>query len=529
MTKRYWKAGVSLIAALVLVAATIFCGAPGALGQDSGDLSKWSESSSRKAGTRQTLKVGKVEIGLVWVPAGEFEMGSPESEKGRGADEKLHHVKLTRGFWMLETETTQALYKEVVGTNPSEIEGDDLPVENVSYEDAIKFCQALSGLLPAGLNAALPTEAEWEYACRAGSTTPFSFGVALNGDKANCDGTDPYGMDKEGTFVGKTTPVKSYEPNAFGLYDMHGNVWERVFDLYGSYSSDATDPTGPRGGSTRVCRGGSWFSYAHACRSACRREFASDEQVQDVGFRFIVRLEEVLASADSWAESSSRKAGTRQTLKVGEAEYGFVWIPKGDFDMGYSEHQHRVKLTKGFWMLETETTQALYKAIMSENPSSSNGDNLPVENVSWDDAMKFCAELTKRLPKGLKASLPTEAQWEYACRAGTKTAYWYGNSADSSKMNYDSSETKTVKSYAPNPWGLYDMHGNVWEWTSDYYGDYPTGIAVDPKGPNSASNRVFRGGSWRIYGGDCRSAIRFWGSSDRRSSNLGFRVLLSCD
>ena len=232
-----------------------------------------------------------------------------------------------------------------------------------------------------------------------------------------------------------------------------------------------------------------------------------------------------------WSESSSRKAGTRQTLKVGETEYGFVWIPKGDFDMWDRGARPRVKLTKGFWMLETETTQALYKAIMSENPSAFNdGDNLPVENVSWNDAMKFCAELTKRLPAGLKASLPTEAQWEYACRAGTKTEYSYGNSSDGNKMNYGTSGTKTVKSYDPNPWGLYDMHGNVCEWCLDYYGDYPTSAVVDPKGPDSASYRVHRGGSWDDwYESICRSADRYWNVADYRDSDLGFRVLLSCD
>ena len=218
-----------------------------------------------------------------------------------------------------------------------------------------------------------------------------------------------------------------------------------------------------------------------------------------------------LIDISKWVESSSREAGTRQTLKVGDAEYGFCWIPAGEFEMGSSPSErgrsndetcHPVKLTKGFWALETETTQALYKEIMGENPSDFQGDNLPVESVSWDDAAKFCAELTKRLPAGLTATLPTEAQWEYACRAGTKTAYFYGNSADSSKMNYNSSETKAVKSYKPNAWGLYDMHGNVWEWTFDYYGDYlmktatdPMETATDPKGPDNAFYRVSRGGS----------------------------------
>ena len=263
-----------------------------------------------------------------------------------------------------------------------------------------------------------------------------------------------------------------------------------------------------------------------------------------------------------WSESSSRKAGTRQTLKVGKVEVGLVWIPAGEFEMGSPESEefrvpgrkpggeelHRVKLTKGFWMLETETTQALYKEVMGTNPSKghyiSKGaerDNLPVESVSWNDAMNFCAELTKRLPAGLKATLPTEAQWEYACRAGTKTAYWYGDSADSDKMNYGKKNdglvlsAVAVKSYAPNPWGLYDMHGNVKEWTSDYYWEYPKGMVVDPKGPDrlpffTTPLHVIRGGSFYVrYPWTCRSASRDGDEADKYYNDTGFRVLLSCD
>ena len=260
-----------------------------------------------------------------------------------------------------------------------------------------------------------------------------------------------------------------------------------------------------------------------------------------------------LEEATGWGESSSRKAGTRQTLKIGNAEYGFRWIPAGEFDMGspkseqeeasagakkkgfnidYSDEKlHHVKLTHDFWALETEVTQALYQEIMGENPSRFKGADLPVEMVSWDDAQKFCAELTKRLPAGLKASLPTEAQWEYMARAGTKTAYWYGDSADSGKMNYNNNKGKTtpVKSYAPNAWGLYDVSGNVWEWCLDYFGDYPTGTVIDPKGPNSASSRVNRGGSWGGLAGFCRSACRFNYSPGVRFNYLGFRFLLVCD
>ena len=238
-------------------------------------------------------------------------------------------------------------------------------------------------------------------------------------------------------------------------------------------------------------------------------------------------------------------------MKIGNAEYGFCWIPAGEFDMGSpttekyhgdDETLHHVKLTNGFWMLETEVTQSLYEEVMGSNPSNLKGKNLPVERVSWEDAQKFCAELAKRLPKGLKASLPTEAQWEYSCRAGSKTAYSFGDELNGDKANCNGnypygttskgtylSKTSAVKSYAPNAWGLYDMHGNVREWCLDYYGAYPTGTAVDPRGPNTASNRVNRGGSWYSLARFCRSADRSGDSPDLRDDNLGFRFLLSCD
>ena len=255
-----------------------------------------------------------------------------------------------------------------------------------------------------------------------------------------------------------------------------------------------------------------------------------------------------------WQESSERKAGTRMTIKVGNSEYGFVWIPAGEFVMGsptterwrnYDEEQIRVKLTRGFWMLETEVTQKLYKDVMGTNPTwkgHAQGNFLPVDYVSYDDAVKFAEELTKRLPKGLTAQLPTEAQWEYACRAGTTTAFWYGNDEDPSKMNVGrGGAPKTVKSYAPNPWGLYDMHGNVSEWTRGWYvqsysGEYGNGTAVDPEGgeePDESSRRVFRGGGYgsaRPLGGATHG--RSAGRGTNRTGPLidtGLRVILICD
>ncbi len=251
--------------------------------------SNWQNSAKRRAGARQTLKIGRAKYGFVWIPAGEFDMGSPESEKDRGEAERLHRASLTKGFWMLETEVPQKLYKEIAGENPSGFKGKNLPVEKVSWDDATEFCSKLTSRLPAGLKATLPTETQWEYACRAGTTTPYSFGSALNGDKANCDGAKPYGTTTKRKPLGRTVSVKRYRKNPWGLYNMHGNVWEWTADYDGDYpTGTAFDPQGPAFGSNRVERGGAFNCAAYACRSAARGQAPASDRYVNLGFRFIL-------------------------------------------------------------------------------------------------------------------------------------------------------------------------------------------------------------------------------------------------
>ena len=236
-----------------------------------------------KAGERKTVTVNGVEFVFRWCPAGTFMMGSPKSEEGHADREKQHKVTLTKGFWMMETQVTQKQWKAVMGNNPSNFKGDDLPVEMVSWNDCQEFCKKCVSL---GLLVQLPTEAQWEYACRAGSTTAYFWGNALNGDKANCDGNYPCGTTTKGTYLKKTTPVGGYAANPWGLYDMHGNVWEWCQDWYGDYpSGSVTDPTGPSTGSLRVFRGGSWYGYARGCRSAGRGNSVPDYRSNGLGFR----------------------------------------------------------------------------------------------------------------------------------------------------------------------------------------------------------------------------------------------------
>jgi len=228
-----------------------------------------------------------------------------------------------------------------------------------------------------------------------------------------------------------------------------------------------------------------------------------------------------------------------------------VLIPKGTFMMGSpaseelrqeDETQHEVTISKGYYLGVYEVTQAQYETVMGKNPSHFQGAivgnenaDLPVENVSWDDAVEFCKKLSD-LPEEKKAGrlyrLPTEAEWENACRAGSKTAYLFddeeGLLPEYGWFNRNSSNrTHTVGLLEPNAWGLYDMHGNVWEWCSDWYGEYPQGAVRNPTGPKVGSDRVCRGGSWNGVASYCRSALRYWYVPSFRNNYLGFRLALS--
>lgn len=241
----------------------------------------------KQAGERKVLTLNGVEFAFRWCPAGNFQMGSPANEYERENNEAQHAVTLTKGFWILETEVTQAQWNVIFPENPSRFKGENRPVERVTWGDCAEYCKKLSQKLAYSFK--LPTEAQWEYACRAGSATPFSFGSTLNGDKAVCDGEEPYGMSNRGPKTRETAPVKTKQPNAWEIYDMHGNVAEWCSDWYGRYDvTSVSDPMGPENGKERVHRGGSWDSDPEDCRSAARDEEEPNERDDEIGFRFIM-------------------------------------------------------------------------------------------------------------------------------------------------------------------------------------------------------------------------------------------------
>jgi formylglycine-generating enzyme required for sulfatase activity len=207
-----------------------------------------------------------------------------------------------------------------------------------------------------------------------------------------------------------------------------------------------------------------------------------------------------------------------------------VLIPAGKFTMGEENDKHEVSISNPFYMGVTEVTQAQYEAVMGTNPSNFKGATNPVEMVSWNDATEFCKKLSEQTRRAIR--LPTEAEWEYACRAGTATAFSFGD-ADSALGDYawydanSGSTTHPVGQKKPNAWGLYDMHGNVWERCADWWEQYPKGPVTDPQGPASGAHRVIRGGSWGNNLNGCSAMHRADDAPGNRGRNHGFRVVVS--
>ena len=438
-------------------------------------------------------------------------------------------------FWMGETQVTQALWTAVMGDNPSHFKGDaQRPVESVSWNDCQIFLEKLNAQDEArniGLEFRLPSKEEWERACRAGSTGKYCCLADGTNITENSLGRVAWLYDRN---PGATThPVGQKEPNAWGLCDMLGNVWEWTQTAFGVY---------------RVSHGGSFSSTADYCAAGFRNGYNPGFRGRSLGFR-LAASDKAAGEADERereireareTELRNRQAGTRKVIRVAGVDVPLRWCPPGTFLMGSpafeegffgDEMQHHVTLTKGFWMGETPVTQELWTAVMGANPSRfKNGDAYPVESVSWDDCQPFLKALNDRFPvEDQRWALPTEAQWEYACRSGTETAYagtgrlddmgWYDENSGS--------QTHPVGQKRPNHWGLLDMHGNVWEWCSDWSGHYPSASTTDPTGPSFGPERVYRGGSWFNGARVCRSAYRGGADPGRRDCYLGFRVALA--
>jgi formylglycine-generating enzyme required for sulfatase activity len=262
----------------------------------------------------------------------------------------------------------------------------------------------------------------------------------------------------------------------------------------------------------------------------------------------LIRGIEYLASNEQPKEP---RPGDITTIPLGNGvEMKFAFIPPGTFLMGSpaseaeredDEMQHRVTLTKGYYLGIYLVTQAQWEAIEGTAPSYFDGVDRPVERVSWDDCNRFCTKLGQKTGKRFR--LPTEAEWEYACRAGTTTPFWFGNTISTDQANYDDGDytygigtvddngerTTPVSKFSANAWKLHDMHGNVSEWCSDWFGSLDNADCSNPQGAQSGTGRVLRGGSWYDVASYCRTAYRSTGATASSNGRCGFRVLLCLD
>ncbi|MDX2038230.1 MAG: bifunctional serine/threonine-protein kinase/formylglycine-generating enzyme family protein [Isosphaeraceae bacterium] len=551
---------------------------------------------------------------FVLIPAGEFDMGSSRSESGAESEEKpKRRIQITRSFYLQQTPVTQEQFGRFKADHsiiPSPRL--ELPAEEVSWYEAIAFCNWLSvleGLDPYyeednsgviidrnGSGFRLPTEAEWEYACRGGTKTRYSFGD----DSRELLHHAWYTDNSNGTI--HTVGRKGL--NSFTLADMHGNVWEWVWDYWrvGTYrdkSISSIDPMNSEYGKLRVLRGGSAKSTANHLRSACRNRCDPHEKRPFVGFRPARTLpapgsmkpiktigadamKEVPKSRDSEPVRFERLESVPPpriepvrprpepkrapepfsivTSKIGSK---LVLIPAGEFDMGsdgsdkgaqgYEKPKHRVRISRPFYLQQTPVTQKEFAQFKADHKNYfPNKPDHPAEQVTWDEAVQFCNWLSKQ--EGLEPyyyadpvssiidreapgyRLPTEAEWEYACRGGTTTRYWFGNDAnllpDYAWFDKTSnSSTQPVGKKPLNPFQLADMHGNVWEWMQDYWDaeayKMRISISIDPLTEMPSERRVLRGGSLGSNAPRLRAASRGKNSPSRRW-DYGCRPARTC-
>ncbi len=580
---------------------------------------------------KDLVHTNSIGMKMMLLPPGEFTMGRTEVQLDKllamiKDDPKLkrnyegnvvwsmlmmpgHRVRLTKPFYMGATEVTVGEFRKFADASGYKTEAEqglnggqpykgnrpistwrkpmswrkdykqkeDEPVLHLCYNDCVAFCKWLSE--KEGREYCLPTEAEWEYGCRAGTTTPWHFGDHKDVPRV----AHEYAWWSEGPQGKHEVPrsVALGKPNAFGLYDMHGNVWEYVADWWHRMyykESPLNDPTGPdmqdeKGDQRRIIRGSSfdWDSWGGDAAYRMRITQRSNQHPH-MGFRVAMRIKGVEGvppavdpkdelrrkkrdpggdSAEVTALVPKLSLGTSGVAKDKHAKdltidlgagvkMEFVLIPAGTFlmgsDKGFKDEKpvHRVVISKPFYMAKYEITQSQWELVMGKDQRLEElrkskdhdgiGANKAMNEMSWTSCQDYIRKLKAKAP-GHAFALPTEAQWEHACRAGSTTEFHFGDDAKAlgdyawfhGNMNWVGHPGFRGKLFyhdvgmkKPNAFGLYDMHGGVWEWCEDRYDPdyYFTAPLVNPTGPDKGPFRVLRGGSWFRYAKYARSSYR---------------------
>jgi formylglycine-generating enzyme required for sulfatase activity len=539
----------------------------------------------------ETIRVGNVAFELVRIRAGSFAMGSATGD----SDEKpIHEVRIGQDLYLGRTEITVRQFRAFVGATGYKTDAeqvgwantcpqpglhpnergldwrrpgfelnDDQPVVVVSWNDAMAFCRWLSA--QTGRNVRLPTEAEWEYAARAGARdrSPSRLDeVAWYEDNAsNC-----------------VRPVGTKRPNPWGLVDMQGNAWEWCLDIWRPDYREAApdgraqmcDPIVPQVVWRHVLRGGSWFTPARQLSPTYRARYLNHFSRPDTGFRIVLTTAATTdAAATAPVRGDTERHGSctydsrkgRTILEAHGARFEFARIPAGEFLMGGTDGiekpAHMVRIGYDFEMGTTEVTVGQFRAFIKATDYPTDGEKVgvswsrgpdtdwqfgdavpwcqatqdqsdehPAIFISWYDAMTFCHWLSAET--GQEIRLPSEAEWEHACRAGT-TGLYAGELSEMGWYNYNAcNRTHPVAQKQPNAWGLYDMHGNVWEWCLDFFQPNYDGAPTDGqprREVRNASDVVSRGGSFRNPSGWVASGCRMGTFPDASHGNNGFRLV----
>ncbi len=550
-----------------------------------------------------TIHIQGVKFEFVRIPAGRFKMGS---EAGDSDERPIHQVRINESFYMGKTEVTVRQFRaftkatgyrteaekgrwaanyawgfpivparDLDWRKPKFPQSEDNPAVCISWNDAVAFCRWLSK--ETGLNHRLPSEAEWEYACRAGRDGDF---------KENIDKIGWY-RDNSGY---KTRPAAQKKPNAWGLYDMHGNAWEWCQDVWHSnYKGAPTDGSPwltedylPAVAIRRVLRGGAWCRLGVESTCTYRYRGTPDFRSNGSGFRIVhspAKTSNIDKEPKNNKHSSENPKGrgvppktnqigtdSKLTVNVDGINFEFVRIPAGKFMMGSEADNeekpiHQVSIGYNFYIGKTEATVRQFSAFIEDTDYQTDAEkerwawtrtglrdwdpealicwwNLPFTQsedhpatcISWYDAMEFCKWLSAET--GMQIRLPSESEWEYACRAGT-TSDFAGDINQMAWYRYNSGHrTHPVAQKKPNAWNLYDTHGNVWEWCLDMWHKNYEGAPADGSAWTEAKTfePVMRGGSFVNPPWWLRSANHMRNNPGNRFSyNQGIRLVLSSE